>query len=174
MKRGDIVSYQDRHWLVQTYDPKRLRIAQLLAADGATIEVAHDLDQTDPGFRVLANPSIDWPFLTVPEKPRWGKVTGVSRIQERQLVALVPVTDWVLSDPLRPGGSLFLRPGLGLKLGDILQVRFEKPGYAVNVTVPRTYGTVAGRVAMATQPKVKKGPATSYDRLLADDGDFDE
>lgn len=174
MKRGDLVSFQGRHWLVTMHDPRRLRIAQLLAPDGTALEVAHDLDKTDPTFQVLSNPSTDWPFVSVAEKPRWGPIRQVSRIVNRQLVPLIPVTDWVLAEPLRCGGSLFLNPALGLKTGDILQVQFDKPGYASNVSISPTFGTVARRKAMAETPKVKKGPATSYDRLISEDEEFEE
>lgn len=172
MKRGDLVDFQGRTWLVQMYDPRRLRIAQLLAADGAALEVACDLDKTDPTFQVLSNPSADWPFVTAPEKPRWGKVLQVSRIVNGKLVPLTPVTDWVLAEPLRFGGALFLNPSLGLKHGDILQVQYEKG--AANVGVSPTFGTIERRKALAVAPKVKRGPATSYDRLLSDDEGFDE
>jgi len=175
MKRGDIVVYQGRSWLVQMYDAKRLRVAQLLADDGTAVEIAHDLDATEPkALQVLSNPSADWPFLMVPEKPRWGQVTQISRVQGRQLVPLAPVLDWVFSDPLRSGGSLFLRPALGLKVGDVIQVQFTKPGYMINVPIPRAYGTIKQRQAQAVAPKVKRGPATSFDRLLSDDEGFDE
>ena len=174
MKRGDLVDFQGRTWLVQMCDPRRLRIAQLLAADGTPLEVAHDIDKTDATFRVLANPSADWPFVTTPEKPRWGKVKQICRITGSQLVPLTPVADWVLAEPLRCGGALFLNPALGLKPGDILQVQYDKPGQAVNVNLSPTFGTIERRKAQAVTPKVKRGPATSYDRLLSDDEGFDE
>jgi len=174
VKRGDLVFFQGRTWLVQMYDPRRLRVAQLLAADGAALEVACDLDKTDPTFLVLSNPSADWPFVTVPEKPRWGRVREVSRILNRQLLPLTPIADWVLAEPMRCGGALFLNPALSLKPGDILQVGYEKSESRSNVGISPTFGTVTHRKAVAAAaPKVKKGPASSYDRLLSDDEGFD-
>lgn len=166
MKRGDLVLYQDSHWIVQVHDARRTKTALLLKADGTTEEVAHDLD-----IPIVANPSQEWPFVTVPEKPRWGRVTTVSWVRNTGLTQLVPFADWMLSDPVRSGGSLFLRPGLGLQRGHILQVAFEKG--VVNVPITVAFGTVATRQARATVKKPLR-PATIYDRLTANDEDFDE
>lgn len=166
MKRGDLVEHEGSHWIVQSYDARRLRVALLLKADGTTQEVAHDLEVT-----VVANPSEEWPFLTVPEKPRWGRVTTVSRVERAGLVPLTPFADWMLADPVRSGGSLFLRPGLGLVTGNILQVRFEKG--VTNIPITPGFGTVAARVARVAVKKPLR-PATVYDRLTSNDEDFDE
>lgn len=173
MKRGDVVTFQGRPWLVQVYDPRRLQTALLVASDGATLEVPFNADQLDASFVVLFNPSLDWPFLTVPEKPRWGAIQAVSRIEGRQLLPLAATTEYYLAEPLRCGGSLFLNPSLGLKPGDTLQVQYGTLTRTVNVVVPSSFGTVQQRKAAASTSSVPKGPRTIYDRLLADDG-FDE
>jgi len=166
MKRGDLVDYQGSHWIVQVYDARRTKLALLLKADGTTEEVPHDLD-----LPIVGNPSQEWPFVTVPEKPRWGRVANVSVVTTRGLRGLVPFADWMLSDPVRSGGSLFLRPGLNLRTGDILQVAFEKG--VTNVPITPSFGTVSVRQARAVTRKPVR-PATVYDRLTSDDEDFDE
>jgi len=172
MKRGDLVLYEGSHWVVQLYDAKRLRVALLLKADGTTQEVPHNLDQDETVLKVIGNPPTEWPFITVPEKPRWGQVTTVSRVERSGLKPLEPFADWILSDPLRSGGSLFLRPTLGLRMGDIIQVAFTKAGSVVNVQITAGFGTVAARQARATVPKPAR-PSTTYDRLLNED-EFDD
>lgn len=166
------MAFRGRTWLVHTYDPRILRVAQLVAEDGTPLEVSYTQDKTDPTFVVLANPSADWPFQTLPEKPRWGKIMQVGLIQDGALVPLVPFLQWIVAEPLRSGGSLFLAPTLNLKAGDVLQVQHEKG--TRNVTISPSFGTVQHRQKMAATVKVPKRPQTGYDRLLQNEGDFDE
>jgi len=167
--RGDLVEYEGTFWIVLAVDARRTRLATLLRADGQTQEVPHDLED---GLVVHSNPPTEWPFVTVPEKPRWGKVTSVSMVSRTAgLSPLAPFADYLFADPLRSGGSLFLNPRLKLRTGDILQAAFEKPGYVVNVAIPANFGTVAIRQARAVAKK-PVGPASMYDRLISDD-DFD-
>lgn len=169
MKRGDLVLYKGSHWIVQVYDPRRLRIAQLLKADGEATEVPFDQE-----VEVVGNPAAEWPFVTVPEKPLWGKVTTVSLVRMTGLIPITLFSDYLFSDPLRSGGSLFLRPGLGLRVGDILQVAYEKADRRTNVPIVPSFGTVAARQARAASAKLVQRPTTAIERLLDDDRDFDE
>ena len=168
MKRGDLVEYEGSYWLVQSYDARRTRVALLLKADGTTLEVPHDLED---GLQILGNPPTEWPFATMPERPRWGKITSISVVSRTAgLMPLAPFADYMFADPLRSGGSLFLRPGLKLQTGNILQAAFEKPGYVANVALTPAFGTVAARQARA-EAKKPEGPPTVYDRLISDDFD---
>ena len=172
MKRGDLVKYEGSFWLVQSYDARRTRLAVLLRADGQTQEVPHDLAASD-GLAIIGNPSTEWPFVTVPEKPRWGRVTSISVVSRTAgLTPLTPFADYLFADPLRSGGSLFLRPGLKFRTGDILQAAFEKPGYVANVAITANFGTVTSRQARAAAKK-PAGLRTVFDRLTSDNEDFE-
>lgn len=167
MKIGDLVQYQDKQWFVRFVDPRRSRTAHLLYTDGTSVEIPYDL--APPELTVLANPSTEWPFIMVPEKPRWGKVESVSRVTMQGLVELTPFQDWVLADPLRSGGGLFLRPGLRLRIGDQLHVRYVT-GFAVTASVTAAFASVeARRAKSAKKAQEIRSTPTTFDRLLVDD-----
>ncbi len=166
MKRGDLVQYEGSFWIVHVYDPKLLRIAKLLQANGTVLEIAHDLDKRDPSCKVLANPALEWPFLMVPAAPRWGQVVNVHRLVRGTLIRLEPFNDWVLSEPVRSGGSLFLSPGMNLLLGEVVQVEWGQ-GQRRNISIQAGFGSVKerkARVALAAKPE----PASGLSRLLGD------
>lgn len=172
MKLGDLVRHLDRHWLVSRYDPKRSRTSVLLAADGTQLEIPHDLDASG-GLVVIANPSQDWPFVTVREQNGY-KISGVSHGG----VPLEPFIDWVAADPTRPG-PIFLAPSPGLRYGETLIVYLtgirRRMATNIRVDIPRDFGTVKQRAARAEaarpKPEEKKN---AFSRLLADDPYEDE
>lgn len=166
MKRGDLVLYENQHYIVSYLDAHRLHVARLLGVKG-TVEVPHDLDKDPEKLRVLCNPPEDWPFITAPEKPRWGPIVDLFVVSQQSRTPIKPFQDWIVTEPLRCGGSIFLRPDL-LRLGDMVQVSYSKG--MVNVTVPPSFGTIAMRKARAE--KKPKQEATPFDRLLSDDEDF--
>jgi hypothetical protein len=161
VKLGDLVAYEDHFWVVTRYDPKRTRTATLRRADGHALEVPHD--QT---LRVIANPSSEWPYVASPLKPRWGPVVKLTRPSRVNQVELVLYHDWLPSDPVRAGGSIFLNPNLRLQIGDYL-LATHADGHASSVVIPGGFGTVQQRQARMTKPKPEL--RTSYTRLLDDD-----
>lgn len=168
MKLGDIVRYQDSTWIVRHYDPRRTRTAQLLQADGRAEEVPHDLEA--PELIVVANPSENWPFIMVPERPRWGQVRTVNRVSLTGLVPLILLEDWVMADPLRPGGALFLRPDINLRIGDQLHVQFSN-NFATMVAITPSFATVKDRKIRAAK-KAEEVSLTGLERLLKPDEDI--
>lgn len=178
MRLGDLVRYLDQHWLVSRYDPKRTRSATLLAASGSTLEVPFDHDALG-GLVVVANPSRDWPFITVP--PRNGYVVDTISFQGQPLE---PFTQWVASDPTRPGGPVFLAPDPRLRYGEALLIQYvpvqrtgtgSRRAVILRVDITKDFGTVRQRVARveAARPKVEE-KKNAFTRLLADDPYGDE
>lgn len=166
MKIGDLITRDGDYWLVVRYDPKRTRTSSILRADGVMQEIPHD-----EAVPVVANPSLDWPFVAAPLKPKWGPVIHLSRpnrpVGASDFVELRLYRDWLPSEPARAGGSIFLNPELRLQVGDYLLAR-HREGHASSVVIPANFGTVRqkqDRVA-ATKPKAER---TAYTRLLDDD-----
>lgn len=175
MKRGDLVVFQDQRWIVSQYSPRRTRTATLLNADGRQVEIPHDHDLTSE-VQVLANPSEQWSFLILPERPGY----RVQHINHKGRI-LTPFLDWMLSDPQHPGGSIFLAPSLNLRYGDMLLVHYtgikRRVSTVQRVDIPRDFGTVQQRVqrAEAAKPKLEE-KRNAFSRLLADSqiGDDDD
>lgn len=168
MKLGDLVSRDANFWIVSRYDPKRTRTATLLDAHGATVEIPHD-DKVE----IIANPSQDWPFVAAPLKPSWGAVTRLVRPSPggSDPVPLTLYRDWVPSDPVRAGGSIFLNPNLRLQIGDYLLATHAN-SKSSSLIIPAGFGTVAQKLARAAaKPKPDR---TAYSRLLEDDDQFED
>jgi hypothetical protein len=85
------------------------------------------------------------------------------------LVELTLFQDWVLADPLRPGGGLFLHPNLRLHIGDQLHIRYEN-GFAATISVTAAFASVEARRAKSARKaqEVRKSP-TTFERLLDDE-----
>ncbi len=166
MKLWDLVLYLDRHWVVRRYDPKRTRSATLIDSMGVQEDVAFNLDSSG-NVKVLSNPPETWPFISVPVKPRKGRVIAVLRPVGQTPVSLVRFVDWMPADPVNSGGAVFLSPDLGLRMGDTVLVQYEDKTFA-RVTIPSSFGTVKQRTDKAT-PKTKPAQRTAYTQLLDDD-----
>lgn len=165
MKLGDLVRHLDRMWSVTHYDPRRTRTASLLAADGAAVEVPYDLDKTG-GLVVVANPADNWPFLTIPDRPKLGKLLSFWKSPSE----LQPIVDWVPAEWSRSGGAIFFNPAVQLRYGDMIVARYEK-GSPVRVDIPRSFGTVRQK---SVQVQTQKAEAelvkekTAFSKLLED------
>lgn len=172
MKLGDLVSYEDRVWLVRSYDDRSLRVAVLDDLAGRTQEVPHDLDaQESGGCRVLDHPATSWPYLIVRDNPKGTFITGLARVARGVRTPLTLLRDWCPNDPARPGGPVYVNPTVGVLPADLLLVSWLK-GSDTSVQVPVTFGTMAQKVARAERKKPTE--VTAYDRLLQDrfeDGD---
>jgi hypothetical protein len=165
MKQGDLVEYQGKRWVVQKYDPRRTRTATLANCSensGVSFEVPHDLDRDPKELRVVSNPMTEWPFFVPPEKPRFGELLEVSLIKGMEGQPLQPYYDWVLI-----GHSVFFRPDLNPRLGDVFFCTYAKGSQ--RVLVNKSVGTMKQRTTKKV--RVKKQPKTAYDHLLADDDD---
>ena len=158
-----MVAYLGQHWMVHRYDPKRTRTATLVSAEGASTEVACKAANHD--CLVLCNPSVDWPFLVIPERHALGPIKGFQLLREGKANPLTVFQDWVASDPLHPGGAIFFAPTLNLQYGETLLVERERGNRALRI--PANFTTVQAKIQRAQKPV--KTERTMYDRLLEDD-----
>jgi hypothetical protein len=158
MNVGDIVLYQGARWKVVSHEPS-FRTCQLVQFNGTKVEVPDDED-----LKVLFNPAKSWPFVAGPVHARSGPLIGVLR----GALSLGPLVDWVPSDFLRPGGSIFFNPELRLRQGEIL-VGLHKDGTRSRISITKAFGTVRLRKHRVANPLKAKGPKSSFDRLMSDD-----
>jgi hypothetical protein len=159
MKVGDVVRYQDQLWYVRLVDRFRLGVA-ILDNDQGSREVAHDLDTAGDELEVIANPSEEWPFISPPSR---GHITRVDLVRGTRVEELTPYEDWVA-----PGGSVFFRPSLAPKVGEMFVVYFGSSVVRVLVR-RRTLDTFKRRQdRLKVQPKE---PINAYTALLRDDDD---
>lgn len=150
MTLGDIVEYGGHRWRVYKLD-RSVRTVALIRWGGLTEEVADD----DPGIVVMGNP-IDWPVVTAPLKPNAGPVVKLSIARGGQLRGLRPLVDWLPSDLMRAGGSIFINPDFKLALGEILIAEY-KNGTASRIAITKRYGSVAQRKVVRSGVRKKKG-----------------
>ena len=169
MKLGDLVQYDNQSWLVCRCDARFTKLATLQNAQGLKVDIAIDLDVTTRDCEVVANPSAEWPYLIVKDNPRGKFMVQLFRTVNRQRVPLSLYSEWVPSDPARPGGSIFLNPSLGVQPAETLIIEWAscRP---TSVQVPVHFGTVDQKVVRASRKKPAE--VTIYDRLL--DDRFDE
>ena len=147
---GELVEYGGHRWRVYKLD-KGVRTVALVRWGGTTEEVADD----DPGLVVVDNPS-EWPVVTARIKPTSGALIKLSIARRGRLQALQPLVDWVPSDLMRAGGSIFINPKLALAVGEVLIAEY-KDGSASRIPITKRYGSLAQRkVARASTPP-KKG-----------------
>lgn len=161
MKVGDVVSHGGQRWKVLTQN-RAVRTCLLVGFDGARLEVPDDLQP--PELEVLYNPAQDWPYVPAPIRPRAGPVVNVIRGQ----VGLAPFQDWVPSDFMRPGGSIFFSPKLRLRAGEVLAAQ-HKDGSRSRLNITHSFGTIQQRQARILKPRAVKGPMGALEQLLADD-----
>lgn len=155
---SDLVSYQDRVWTVTKVDPY-LRVAVLYSHTGSKAEAPLE------DVLVVASPSTDWYLLLTPIRPKAGRIVDLKIPSLRgQASYLIPWFDWVPSDPMRAGGSVYLREK-------------HRPGTTILVTygdgtqskvVVKKLSTVA-EIREKAEPKQQETLESKYDRLLRDE-----
>ena len=164
MKLGDLVRWDGRYWIVRRYDPKRTRTSTLQDWEGRLQDVAFDSDEVE----VIANPGTEWPFVMLKDNPKGVRIKTISRIVNHAPLPITRATDWVPSDPTRPGGALFLNPSLGLKTAETLLIEWEA-GMSTSIRIPSGFATMFAKVARAEAARAKPVESTAYDALLRDD-----
>jgi hypothetical protein len=162
MKIGDLVEHDGRRWSVLSYD-QAVRVGTVVDAQGTRMELADD------GGQVVATPS-SWPTLAAPVRSRAGPfvklvIPSLPGFPER---VLEPWVDWIQSDPVRDGGSLFIHPDVRLLPGVVL-IGTHRSGALVRIQVPRTYGTVAQKQAARVVAALPPEPVNRFNRILDDD-----
>lgn len=163
---GDLVQFEDRRWRVKSYD-KTVRTCLLVSWKGETQEVPDDAD----GFKLVARPQKQWPFVAGPTKRLAGPVVRVTWDGRE----LEPLVDWVPGSMGSSGGPIFFNPGIGLGRGDVLVGHHENGISISRINITPAFGTVQRRKARAKKPVV---PRTAGERIrggedLFEDG-FDE
>lgn len=148
MDLGVIVTYGGHHWRVYKRDG-HVRTVTLMRWGGHLEEIADD----DPGAVVVANPR-DWPVVTARVKPTAGLLVGLTLARGGRGRPLTPLVEWVPSDMGRPGGSIFISPALGLKIGEVLVAQYER-GAGSRIVITKRYGTMAQR--KIPEPPKKRG-----------------
>lgn len=167
MERGDIVT-RDGVWYV---------VARITDQGDALLLDLEDRVTTtreeNTTYNVEANPYKDWPLIVLPDRfGRLGGLKGVSRptnILTADPIPLKPFEEWLLGEPLRSGGALYLNPQLGFRHLDRVVLTYQKG--QTSVIVPKDFMSVAGRAAASRFSRIDLGPRqkTAYDHLLDSD-----
>ena len=159
MEVGDVVEYQASRWRVYKAD-RQVRTLTLRREDGFLEEVEDD----HPDLKRLFSPS-KWPFVTAPLHPSAGRISKVYRPRGLDLNELRPLVDWVLSDPVRPGGAIFMSPRLRLSRGDTLLIEHVS-GKRTRVVISEGFGSMELR--RKRKEKAVEEPRTLGDSLVED------
>lgn len=171
MRISDVVTYQDKRWLVTTAKPNRLCVLRTWEGSETEVPLSFDKDETS-GLKRVAETS-KWPFLSVPMRLKDGPIVRVTIGRNGRTQELAPLTDWVPSNMTRPGGPIFFNPELRLQRGEVLVAAYRS-GRMTRLTVNAAFGSVKQRVRraeLANQPPVAP---TVYDRLMATEDEFDD
>lgn len=166
LEPGAIVEYEGLRWQVSSRN-RQYRTCLLLRHDRQRLEVSDNADERicsglQSLIAVVARPWLEWPFVALPARPKSGPVVRVSRTRGIVTTELEPLVDWTPANFLRPGGSIFFNPRLGLKKGEVL-VATHQDGSGSRVPITPAFGTVARHIAKATPPKK---PVTVFDRIV--------
>ena len=132
-----------------------LRLVTLMNFQGAKLEVPDDSTEM-----VVVGTPRSWPFISIAVKPAAGPIVRVVRNEQD----LVPLEDWMVSDPSRAGGSIFFNPKLALKIGEVLAA-VHKSGVSSRIQVSTNFASLKTRKARNQKENSVKKPA-SIDRLL--------
>lgn len=162
MRLGDLIEWGGRRWIVRRVE-RQTRTA-IVHDGGQDVEtIADDLDESKPEeCRIIANPSETWPFVAIPQRTKLGNLLSVSRpLVNGAVIPLVRFQDWLIADPMQPGGAVFFNPALGLRLGDVLVATYQRGGGRIQI--PRDFlsaAQVKERSEKADVPQLNV-----YDRL---------
>jgi len=168
---GDLLNWRDARWLAVAIDRTR-RLMSLRNVEGTIVGVPLNLERSrSRECKVIANPSQYWPcIIRKPIAASAGKLEGITR--NAAPYALHPLYDWVLDDmDRRGGGTIFFNPTLNLVTGETLVATF-KSGRSTRIVIPANFATTAERIAKLAE--ANREPRTVYDRLLSDDGPFED
>lgn len=166
MKRSDLIQLDGSYWIVGHTNGTE---ATLVSPGGGLTKIPLDLDVKEPDrCKVVCCPTFEWPFVVIRGRLAWGKLIGVGRPSSgANLVDLRVFVDWVIGEPLRSGGALYLNPELRIKPQERLVLQYEK--FQTSVVVPRTFATYKKRVESVRPPPDNR--PSIYERLLSGDDD---
>jgi hypothetical protein len=172
VRLGDLIEWGGQRWIVRRME--RATRTAIICDIGQRSEVLPDnLDTTKPGeCQIIANPSDDWPFVTLAQRPKYGKLLRIARPDLGGAATdLVALQDWVMTEPTQPGGALFFNPMLNLRTGDMLLAIYERG--RGRVQIPREFLSTAGKKARAEAPPDEAPRLSVYDRLKRNDYEDD-
>jgi hypothetical protein len=167
MNRGDIVTCDGTWYVVVQVNSDDSTL--LLDKDDTVLIVQSD----DPKYKVEFNPFEQWPFIVLPHRSyKWGDLTSVAH-PTNLLETPVPLRifqDWLLGEPERSGGTLYLNPKLRLRHLDRIVLTYTRG--STSVIVPKNFRNVSIRAASSRFGRVKVAEVkTVFDHLLKDDED---
>src|SRR5271155_5346232 len=137
MRLGDLIEWGGQRWIVRRVE-RSTRTAIIHDGDRGDV-IPDDLDKRKPEeCAVIANPGEDWPFATIAQRPKFGRLLQVLRPQlQGEPIELLRFRDWAIPEPTQAGGALFFNPLLGLGLGDMLLAVYERG--RGRVQIPREF-----------------------------------
>lgn len=164
MRVGDVIEHDGILGVVRRFD-RQARLAVVQHADANQVEIEDDLDRVSPErCRVLCNPSQDWPFIKIPDRPRLGVLRGIAHAGGRDLVLF---QEWLPTE-FGKTGSVFLNPALRIGYGDLLIVKHERG--SARLDVPRTFES-ARQHQDRVQSVAREASKPAAYRLLTTDPD---
>jgi hypothetical protein len=174
VRLGDLIEWSGHRWVVRLIE-RPTRTAIVHDGERASETIPDDLDKTKPDeCQVIANPANEWPFVSLAQRPKFGRLVKVSRPTLQGTVAdLVRFQDWVVADATQPGSAIFFNPMLALRTGDLLLATYERG--TARVQIPRDFLSTAEKMARAAAPPPEPPRLSVYDRLRRNDfADDDE
>ncbi len=173
MQLGDLIDWGGRRWIVRRLE-RQTRTAIIHDGDRSSDTIPDNLDKTKPEeCQVVANPPDDWPFVTLVQRPKFGRLKGIGRPHgQGEMTDLVCFQDWVMADPAQPGGAVFLNPLLNLQLGDLLLAIYERGRARIPIT--REFLSTSEKKARAAAPPPEAPRISIYDRLRRNEFADDE
>lgn len=168
---GHIVECRGLRWQVSILE-RQTRTAQLLRAE-AKLEVPDDSDTVAyPEFGGLVSslfhPATSWPFVALKIKPKSGPIVKIVLPRGARVRELGVLIDWVPTDFLKPGGSVFFNPELSLRRGEVL-VATHQSGTLTRIQIGSQFGTIASRLEAVAKPKGPTEPLSALQRLTGND-----
>lgn len=168
MRLGDLIDWAGHRWIVRRIE-RATRTAIVHDGEQTSETIPDDLDKTKPEeCQVVANPANDWPFVSLAQRPKFGRLLKVSRPSLQGTVTdLAPYREWVVADPAQPGSAIFFSPLLNLQTGDLLLATYERG--SARVQIPREFLSTAEKMARAAAPPPEAPKLSVYDRLRRND-----
>lgn len=144
---------------------ERDNLIAIIDGEDGSDTIPDNLDKIKPNAcQIIANPPNDWPNATLAQRPKFGRLVGISRPSlDGATNELRRFYDWVVANPLQPGGSVFFNPFLGLRHGDQLLAVYERG--KSRIEIPRDFLSTAQKIARASAPEAEPRRISVYDRL---------
>lgn len=165
LSTGDIFELNSKRLLVCHIDTSEPTLeALVMDVDGCHFRVDYTVD-TNPNCTIIGKPAHDWPFVLLPRIKWKGPYQVSTTASNGATTPLRHLYDWVVGEPLRNGGALYLHSHLRLRPKDRVLLTYEEGERGL--LIPQGFGSLSDR-AIRIAKKEEIAP-TFYDRLLEDD-----